>query len=490
MRSRSCALRYGRGLMRGRNKETSVIAQNSARALDNATVEGFRAQLRGELIQTGDAAYEEARKVYNGMIDKHPGLIARCVDVADVIASVNFAREHHLLLAVRGGGHNGPGLATCDDGLVIDLSAMKGVHVDPKQRTARVAGGATWGEVDHATHAFGLATPSGFISTTGVGGLTLGGGIGYLSRTYGLSLDNLLSVDMVLADGSYVTASADEHPDLFWAVRGGGGNFGVVTSFVFRLHEVSTVYGGPIFWPLDQAKELLKFWRDYITNAPRDINGWFGFVTVPPVPLFPEQFHLKKMCVIVWCYTGPLDQAEKRFAPIRAFGTPAIDAVGPVPWPALQQLFDGLYPPGLQWYWKADFFNDLSDQAIELHTKYAEQLPTMHSTMHLYPISGAVHDVGKDETAFRFRDANFSEVMVGVDPDPANNERMIAWARNYWTALHPYSAGGGYINMIMDEGQDLVRAAYGENYDRLAQIKAKYDPENLFRVNQNIVPAQ
>jgi FAD/FMN-containing dehydrogenase len=476
--------------MRGRNKETSVIAQNSARALDNATVEGFRAQLRGELIQTGDAAYEEARKVYNGMIDKHPGLIARCVDVADVIASVNFAREHHLLLAVRGGGHNGPGLATCDDGLVIDLSAMKGVHVDPKQRTARVAGGATWGEVDHATHAFGLATPSGFISTTGVGGLTLGGGIGYLSRTYGLSLDNLLSVDMVLADGSYVTASADEHPNLFWAVRGGGGNFGVVTSFVFRLHEVSTVYGGPIFWPLDQAKELLKFWRDYITNAPRDINGWFGFVTVPPVPLFPEQFHLKKMCVIVWCYTGPLDQAEKRFAPIRAFGTPAIDAVGPVPWPALQQLFDGLYPPGLQWYWKADFFNDLSDQAIELHTKYAEQLPTMHSTMHLYPISGAVHDVGKDETAFRFRDANFSEVMVGVDPDPANNERMIAWARNYWTALHPYSAGGGYINMIMDEGQDLVRAAYGENYDRLAQIKAKYDPENLFRVNQNIVPAQ
>jgi FAD/FMN-containing dehydrogenase len=291
-----------------------VIAQNSATALDNATVEEFRARLRGKLIQPGDAAYDEARKVYNGMIDKRPGLIARCVDAADVIASVNFAREHHLLLAIRGGGHNGPGMATCDDGLVIDLSEMKGIHVDPKQRTVRVAGGATWGDVDHATHAFGLATPSGFISTTGVGGLTLGGGIGYLARTYGLSLDNLLSVDMVLADGSYVTASADEHPDLFWAVRGGGGNFGVVTSFVFRLHEVSTVYGGPIFWPLDQAKELLVFWRDYITNAPRDINGWFGFVTVPPVPLFPEQFHLKKMCVIVWCYTGPLDQAEKRFA--------------------------------------------------------------------------------------------------------------------------------------------------------------------------------
>ncbi len=467
-----------------------MIAQNSATALDKARVEEFRAQLRGTLILPGDAAYEEAHKVYNGMIDKHPGLIARCVDAADVIASVNFAREHHLLLAVRGGGHNGPGLATCDDGLVIDLSEMKGVHVDPKQRTVRVAGGATWGEVDHATHAFGLATPSGFISTTGVGGLTLGGGIGYLARTYGLSLDNLLSVDMVLADGSYVTASADDHPDLFWAVRGGGGNFGVVTSFVFRLHEISTVYGGPIFWPLDQAKELLAFWRDYITNAPRDINGWFGFVTVPPAPPFPEQFHLKKMCVIVWCYTGPLDEAEKRFAAIRAFGTPAIDVAGPIPWPVLQSLFDGLYPPGLQWYWKADFFNDLSDQAIELHTKYAEQLPTMHSTMHLYPINGAVHDVGKDDTAFNFRSANFAEVMVGVDPDPANNERMIAWARNYWTALHPYSAGGGYINMIMDEGQELVRAAYGENYDRLAQIKAKYDPDNLFRVNQNIIPAQ
>jgi FAD/FMN-containing dehydrogenase len=459
-------------------------------ALDKAAVEDFRSRLLGKLIQPGDATYEEVRKVYNGMIDKHPGLIARCVDVADVIASVNFAREHHLLLAVRGGGHNGPGLGTCDDGLVIDLSEMKGVTVDPKQRTARVAGGAIWSEVDHATHVFGLATPSGFISSTGVGGLTLGGGIGYLARTYGLTLDNLLSADMVLADGSFVTASASENPDLFWAVRGGGGNFGVVTSFVYRLHEVSTVYGGPIFWPLDQAKELLAFWKDYIVNAPRDINGWFAFVTVPPVPLFPEQYHLQKMCAIVWCYTGPLEEAEKRFAPIRAFGTPAIDAAGPIPWPTLQQLFDGLYPPGLQWYWKADFFNDISDQAIELHAKYAEQLPTMHSTMHIYPINGAVHDLGKDATAFSFRDANFAEVIVGVDPDQANNDRMITWARNYWTALHPYSAGGGYINMIMDEGQELVRASYRENYDRLAEIKAKYDPDNLFQVNQNIVPAK
>lgn len=467
-----------------------MIAQTSTVALDEAVIEALKSHLRGDLIRPGDAAYDDARAVYNGMIDRHPAVIVRCVDVADVISAVNFAREHHLLLAVRGGGHNGPGLGTCDGGLVIDLSRMDSVHVDPARRTVRADGGCVWGEVDHATHPFGLATPSGFISTTGVGGLTLGGGIGYLTRTYGLTLDNLLSVDMVLADGSYVTASEQEHPDLFWAVRGGGGNFGVVTSFVFRLHEVSTVYGGPILWPLDQAQNLMKFWRDYILNAPRDINSWFGFVTVPPAPPFPEQYHLQKMCAIVWCYTGDLAQAEERFAPIRAFGTPAIDAAGPIPWPVLQSLFDGLYPKGLQWYWKADFFTDLNDKAIELHVKYAEQLPTMHSTMHIYPINGAAHNVGRNDTAFSFREANFAEVIVGVDPDPANNERMMAWARNYWMALHPYSDGGGYINMMMDEGQDLVHAAYRENYDRLARIKATYDPDNLFRVNQNIEPAK
>ena len=469
---------------------TTTSTGLDAGMLDDAAIESLRTGLRGRLIQRSDADYDEARAVYNAMIDRHPALIAQVRDVADVISAVNFAREHHLALAVRGGGHNGPGLGTCDDGIVVDLRNMKGIHVDPKARTVRVEGGCTWGDVDHATHAFGLATPSGFISTTGVGGLTLGGGIGYLARAYGLTLDNLLSVEMVLADGSVVTADESENSDLFWAVRGGGGNFGVVTSFFYRLHPVGTVYGGPIFWPLDQAKELLKFWSAFITNAPKDINGWFGFVTVPPAPLFPEQFHLKKMCVIVWCYTGPMEQAEERFAPIRAFGTPAIDAAGPIPWPVLQSLFDGLYPAGLQWYWKADFFNELNDQAIELHTKYADELPTMHSTMHLYPISGAVHDVANDATAFGFRDANFAEVMVGVDPDPANNERMIAWARNYWTALHPYSAGGGYINMMMDEGQEGVRDAYRGNYARLAEIKAKYDPDNLFHINQNIAPAK
>jgi FAD/FMN-containing dehydrogenase len=404
------------------------------------------------------------------------------------MSAVNFAREHQLLLAVRGGGHNGPGLGTCDGGLVIDLGRLKGIRVDPTARTVRVEGGCVWGEVDHATHPFGLATPSGFISSTGVGGLTLGGGIGYLARTYGLTIDNLLGVDMVLADGSFVSASEQEHPDLFWAVRGGGGNFGVVTSFLFKLHPISTVYGGPMFWPLGRAEEVLKFWREFIQSAPEDINGWFAFVTVPPVAPFPEQYQMQKMCAIVWCYTGPLAQAVERFAPMRALG-PVIDVVGEIPWPTLQTLFDALYPAGLQWYWKADFFRDLDDQAIELHLKHGAQLPTMHSTMHIYPINGAAHHVGAQDTAFSYRDANFAEVIVGVDPDPANNERMIAWARDYWRALHPHSAGGAYINMIMDEGEDTVKAAYRDNYGRLARIKATYDPTNLFRVNQNITPA-
>ncbi len=456
--------------------------------LEETVVQELVSHLRGALLRPGDAGYEQACQVYNGMIDRHPALIARCVDVADVIAAVNFARDQQLMLAVRGGGHSGPGLGTCDDGLVIDLSGMKGMRVDPVARTARVEGGCTWGEVDHATHPFGLATPSGFISTTGVGGLTLGGGIGYLSRSLGLTIDNLLGVDMVLADGSFVTASADDHADLFWAVRGGGGNFGVVTSFLFQLHPISTVYGGPMLWPFEQAADVMKFWRDFILNAPEDINGWFGFVTVPPAPPFPEQFHLQKMCAIVWCSTAPLEQAEKLFQPIRANIPPAVDFAGPIPWPVLQSLFDALYPKGLQWYWKTDFFTDLSDRAIDLHLKYGAQLPTMHSTMHLYPINGAVHHIATSDTAFSFREANFAEVIVGIDPDPANNERMIGWARDYWMALHPYSAGGGYINMMMDEGTATVQAAYRDNYARLAQIKSTYDPGNLFHVNQNITP--
>ncbi|GIK36227.1 MAG: oxidoreductase [Chloroflexota bacterium] len=456
--------------------------------LTKQAIDGFRAQLRGELIQPGDSNYDEARKLYNGMIDKRPALIARCVDVADVISAVNFGRDNHLTIAVRGGGHSGPGFGSYDEGLVIDLAQMRGIRVDPANRTVRVEGGCVWGDVDHATHAFGLAVPTGFISSTGVGGLTLGGGVGYLSRKYGLTIDNLLGVDMVLADGRFVTASAEENSDLFWAVRGGGGNFGVVTSFLFRGSPVHTVYGGPIFWPLEMAADLIRFWQGFILDAPDEMNGWFGFVTVPPVAPFPEQYQLQKMCAVVWCYTGAPETAATAFEPIRQFGPPAIDFAGPIPFPVLQSMFDALYPAGLQWYWRADFFNRYDDKTIGLHVKYGSQLPTMHSTMHIYPINGAAGRVGPQETAWGYRDANFAQVIVGVDPDPRNNERMTEWAKDYWLALHPYSAGGGYVNMIMDEGEDRVKAAYGENYPRLTQIKAKYDPQNLFHVNQNIKP--
>jgi FAD/FMN-containing dehydrogenase len=327
------------------------------------------------------------------------------------------------------------------------------------------------------------------VSTTGVGGLTLGGGLGHLARTCGLTIDNLLEVDMVLADGRFVTASANANQDLFWAVRGGGGNFGVVTSFLFRLHPISMVYAGPMLWPLEQAAEAMRFYRDYILTAPAEMNGWFAFLTVPPAPPFPEELQMKKMCGVVWCYTGPLDQAEKVFRPIRQFGPPALDFVGPLPHPALQGMFDALFPPGLQWYWRADWVKDLSEEAIAQHVKHGSQLPTWQSTMHLYPISGAPKRVGKNDTAFSYRDANWGMVIVGVDPDPANNEKMISWAKAYSEALHPYTAGGAYINMIMDEGQERVKAAYRDNYSRLVEIKTKYDPTNFFHVNQNIKPS-
>jgi hypothetical protein len=457
--------------------------------LDEAAVERFNAKLRGELIRPEDEQYDAARKVYNRMIDRHPRLIARCADVADVIIAVNFARETGLLVAVRGGGHNGPGLGTCDDGLVIDLSRMKGIRVDPVAHTVRVEGGSTWGDVDHVTHTFGLATPAGVISTTGVGGLTLGGGVGHLTRQYGLTIDNLLGADMVLADGSFVKASAEVNEDLFWAIRGGGGNFGVVTSFLFRSHNVSTDYAGPMLWELDQAAEVLRWYREFITQAPEDINGFFAFLVVPPGPPFPEHLQKKKMCGIIWCYTGPLDKAEEVFKPIRSIGPPALDLVGPMPHPTLQSMFDPIYPAGLKWYWKADFVKELSDEAIALHLKYGSELPTMQSTMHLYPINGAANRVGKKETAWSYRDATWAQVIVGVDSDPANNERIISWAKDYWNALHPHSAGGAYVNFMMDEGLDRVKATYRDSYDRLVAVKNKYDPTNFFRVNQNIKPS-
>jgi FAD/FMN-containing dehydrogenase len=456
--------------------------------LNEAAIAAFRSSLRGELIEPGDSSYEAARKVYNAMIERRPRLIARCADVADVMAAVKFAREQRLLVAIRGGGHNAGGLGVCDGGLVIDLSPMSHVHVDPKKKTVMVGAGALWRDVDHATHAFGLAVPSGIISTTGVAGLTLGGGIGYLTRRYGLTIDNLLAVEIVLADGRFVTANARENADLFWAVRGGGGNFGVVTTFLFKAQPVDTVYGGPMFWPMEDAAEMMRWYRNFIVKAPDDIYGFFAFHTMPPWAPFPEHLHNKKMCGIVWCYTGAMKKAEKVFRPIRGFKTPAIDLVGPIPHPALQSLFDRLYPPGMQWYWKADFVNTLSDEAIAQHLKYAEKLPSPESTMHLYPINGAVRRVKKQATPWWYREATWSQVIVGVDPDPANKEMVSAWAKEYWNALHPYAAGGAYINFMMEEGEDRIRATYGKNYARLVKIKRRRDPANFFRVNQNIMP--
>src|SRR5262245_47326645 len=364
----------------------------------------LKSKLRGELIEPADASYEKTRQVYNAMISRRPRLIVRCADVADVIASVNFARNNGIRLAIRGGGHNAAGLGVCDGGLVIDLSSIRYAHVDPEAGTVRVGGGSTWGDVDHATHAFDLAVPSGIISTTGVGCLTLGGGIGLLTRNSGLIIDDLVRGGIVLADGSFRTASEWRHEDLFWAIRGGGGNFGIVTSFLFKTHRIHTVYAGPMLWELDQAPEVMRWYRKFIKEAPDDINGFFAFLVVPPGPPFPEHLHNKKMCGILWSYTGPLQNGEDVFKPIRGFKKPALDFVGPIPHPALQSMFDPIYPPGLQWYWKADFFNELSDAAIEQHMKFARQLPSMWSTMHLYPVNGAAGRVGKDDTPWAYRD--------------------------------------------------------------------------------------
>jgi hypothetical protein len=449
----------------------------------------LQSMIRGELIQPGDPSYESARKVYNGMIDRHPKLIAQCVDAADVMAAVNFGQESRMLISIRGGGHNAGGLGVCDDGLVIDLRRMRSVRVDPGERTVRAEGGCTWGDVDHAAHVFGLAVPSGTISTTGVAGLTLGGGIGHLSRKYGLTIDNLLEADLVLADGSFVKASAKENEDLFWAIRGGGGNFGVVTSFLFRAWPVETVHAGPTLWPLEQAKQAMQWYREFIVNAPEDLSGFFAFLVVPPVPVFPTELHGKKMCGVVWCYSGPPEEADTVLKPVRTSVPPAFEHIGPMPFPALQSFFDALYPTGLQWYWKADFVRELSDEAITLHIEHAAELPTGHSTTHMYPIDGAVHRVGKQDTAFYYRDVKWANVIVGVDPDPANRDQIVSWARDYWRALHPYSAGGAYVNFMMDEGQEGVQSTYQENYQRLAGIKGKYDQANVFRVNQNIRPS-
>jgi FAD/FMN-containing dehydrogenase len=457
-----------------------------------APYQDLAASLRGTLITPEDPGYDAARAVYNAMIDKHPAAIARCRDVADVMACVRFGREHGIDLAIRGGGHNAAGLGVADDALVIDLSLLRSTTVSPQQHIVRADAGCTWGDVDHATVGFGMATPSGFISSTGVAGLTLGGGIGYLTRRFGLTVDNLLAADVVLADGTFITASEQSHPDLFWALRGGGGNFGVVTSFTFRCHDVGQdgmIIGGPVLYDFADTAEVMRWYRELLPALPEELAGWIGLITIPPAPPFPEELWGRKSCAIVWCYTGPHDRADKILEPVTSFGSPLLAGLHAMPFTMLQSAFDALYPAGLQWYWRADFFNQISDAAIDTHLKYGRQLPTGHSTMHLYPIDGAASRVPEDATAFAYRDGGWAGVIVGVDPDPGNAGLISQWARDYWEELHPFSAGGAYVNFLMTEGQDRVKAAYRGNYQRLAQVKRHYDPGNVFRINQNIEPA-
>ena len=452
------------------------------------TFDTLRQQVRGDVIAAEDAGYDEARAVRNAMIDRRPAVVTRPVNAGDVIAAVNFARESHLPLAIRGGGHSVPGFGTCDDGVVIDMSRMRGVRVNPQKRIARAEGGATWGDFNAATNAFGLATTGGIISTTGVAGLTLGGGIGYLARGYGLSLDNLISADVVTADGKLLIASETENDDLFWAIRGGGGNFGVVTSFEFRLHPVKDIYGGPMFFELKYAGDLLRFFREYIATAPEAMGAFPAFQIAPPLPFIPENRHGDTFALMVACWSGPVSEGEKQLKPFHDVAPVFAEMVGAMPYPALNSAFDGLYPPDLQHYWKANFVKELTDDAIAAHVEHGSKVPAMTSTMHIYPINGAVHKVASDDTAFAYRDANFATVIAGMWPDPAQNKANIKWVRDYYDATAPHSEEGGYINFMAEDDQSRIKANYKGNYNRLTQAKKKYDPDNLFHVNQNIKP--
>jgi FAD/FMN-containing dehydrogenase len=446
----------------------------------------LRTQVRGGIVRPEDAGYDDARRVYNAMHDRRPALIVRAAGVADVLAAVRFAGTQGLALAVRGGSHSVPGFGTCDGGLVLDLGRMRGIRVDPERRTVRAEGGCTWGDLDHATYAFGLATTGGVVSTTGIGGLTLGGGMGYLARRCGLSCDNLLSADVVTADGRLVTCDAQRYADLFWALRGGGGNFGVVTSFELRLHPIADIVGGPTFYPLDGG--VLRGYRDFMRRAPAELGAVCALTMAPPLPFLPERWHGKPVAAVIACWTGPEVDGPKMLAPLGDWG-PVIGAhVGRMPYPVLNSLFDDLVPAGLQQYWKASFVRDLCDDAIAAHVEHGARVPSVESGTFLFPVDGACHEVAGEATAFAYRDASLSVVIAGAWPHPADNERNVAWVRRYHEALRPFSEEGGYVNFMSADDADRVRANYGRNYERLTAIKRQYDPGNLFRMNQNIAP--
>ena len=448
----------------------------------------LRDQVRGQVITAEDPGYDTARMVHNGVFDRHPLAVLKAEQVADVIAGVNLAREHGLELSVRCGGHSGPGFGTNDGGLVIDMSEMRTVRVDPATRTARADGGATLADFNHATHAFGLATTGGIISTTGLTGLTLGGGIGYLDRALGLTIDNLVSADVVTADGRFVTASERQNEDLFWGLRGGGGNFGVVTSLEYRLSPVDQVFAGPIFYNLEDAATVLRMFDEFIRDAPEEFGGFPGFQIAPPLPFIPEDRHGDTLFLVVVHWAGPLDRAEKVLKPFREVAPIVADGTGPLPYPALNGAFDALYPKGLRAYWKGAFVKDLPDAAIAAHVEHGSQVPEVTCTMHLYPINGACHRVGPNDTAFAYRDATYGMVLLAGWSDPAKDAERIGWLRGYYEALSPYTEPGGYINFMQDDDYARIQDNYRQNYERLREVKRTYDPHNLFHINQNVVP--
>ena len=452
------------------------------------STDDLRTQVRGTVITADDPGYEEARKVYNAMIDRRPLVVVQPMNAGDVVAAINFARESGVDLSVRGGGHSVPGFGTNDGGVVIDLSSMRGVTVDPGSSTAKVQGGATWADYHTATYEFGMASTGGLISTTGVGGLTLNGGIGHLARGIGLAIDNLVSADVVTADGKSLVASEKENDDLFWAIRGGGGNFGVVTSFQFRLHPIKDVYADVVFLELDRAGDVFRFYREFIVDAPEQLGLFPAYQIAPPLPFVPEDRVGEPFIALVACWAGPLEEAERALQPVRDVAPAVAELATPMPYPALASAFDDLLPPGLQQYWKANFVTQLSDEAIDAHLEHGPKVPTVNSTMHLYSINGAVHRTVPDATAFAYRDATFADVIAGAWPDPADNEANIKWVRDYSDATTPYSEEGGYVGFLADDDQGRIKANYKGNYERLIQIKRKYDPDNLFHLNQNIKP--
>jgi FAD/FMN-containing dehydrogenase len=460
--------------------------------LDAQAVAGLLERVRGAVLTPGDPGYDEAREIWNALIDRQPALIVQCSGAADVVDAVNFAREQRLVLSIKAGGHNVAGNAVNDGGLVIDLSQMRGVHVDPETQTARVQGGATWGDLDRETQLFGLAVPGGVVSTTGVAGLTLHGGVGHLRRKHGLSIDNIVSVDIVTADGQFRRASATENEDLFWAVRGAGSNFGVVTSFEFQAHPVGPmVFVGAIFYPFEEAKSILPAWRDFMATAPEELSSLAICWSVPPHPPFPPEIHGAPVVVVAAAYSGPVEEGERVVQPLRELAEPVVDASGPWPWLGLQSGFDAIFPKGELRYWKSRAVSELSDEVIGEINSLASRRPTPLSDIVVWHHGGAMSRVAEEDTAYGGRDVQFLVTAEASWTDPAQTDEAIDWAREVWDAMEPYTTGAVYLNFpgLGEEKDDLARAGYGANYDRLTALKAKYDPDNLFRMNINIPPA-